>query len=73
MNPFTMVVWIVGIVMIAQIISNYLKAKAKAVDTSSLNEETYGRIDELEERIRVLERIVTESKRDLKREINELR
>jgi hypothetical protein len=68
-----MVVWIVGIVMVAQVIDSYLKAKAKAAASNALGDETQGRIDDLEERIRVLERIVTENKHDLKREINELR
>ena len=73
MSPLTMVVWIVGIVMVAQVIDSYLKAKAKASASNTLGDEALSRIDDLEERIRVLERIVTENRHDLKREINELR
>ncbi len=72
-NPFYMVVWIVAIVMIASVIEKYLKLKAKSNDNNaSLNEETAARIEELEERVQVLERIVTENKFDLKKQINDL-
>ncbi len=72
-SPFYMVVWIVAIVMIASVIEKYLKLKAKNNDSNaSLNEETAARIEELEERVQVLERIVTENKFDLRKQINDL-
>ena len=43
-----------------------------AADTNRANDETSAQADALEERIRVLERIVTENKFDLRREIDRL-
>ncbi len=72
-NPFYMVVWIVGIVMIAGLIEKYMKLKVKSRNnTAELDAETNARIEELEERVQVLERIVTENKFDLKKQINDL-
>ncbi|MEM6511697.1 MAG: hypothetical protein AAF660_01685 [Pseudomonadota bacterium] len=73
MNVFHMVIWIVAIVSIASVLEKYLKVRAKKEgDAVSLNEESLARINELEERIQVLERIVTENKFDLKKQINDL-
>ena len=72
MSMWAAVVAIVAVVMIADTIQKVAKARAQK---RSGNEEIEGmaaRIDELEERIRVLERIVTEDKHDLRREINRL-
>ncbi|MEM1173594.1 MAG: hypothetical protein AAGA33_04025 [Pseudomonadota bacterium] len=72
-NPFYMVVWIVAIVMVAGLIEKYMKLKAKSRDNSAeLDADTNARIVELEERVQVLERIVTENKFDLKKQINDL-
>ena len=72
-SPFYMVVWIVAIVMVAGLIEKYLKLKAKSKENSAeLDAETTARIEDLEERVRVLERIVTENKFDLKKQINDL-
>ncbi len=73
MNTFAMVVMIVAIVFTAQTIQHYLKMKTAEKKAQSPElEETLLHIERLEERIKVLERIVTEHKHDLKREINEL-
>ena len=73
MNVFHMVIWIVAIVSVASVLEKYLKVRArKEGDAASLNQESLARIDELEERIQVLERIVTESKVDLRKQINDL-
>ena len=74
MNTFAMVVTIVAIVFTAQTIQQYLKMKTaeKKAEDPEL-EETLLHIERLEERIKVLERIVTENKYDLSKEINNLK
>ncbi len=85
MDPFKMVVLIVLIVSIAGVLKSYFDGGGKA--TNFMNElgldDTWGedpasvgehikKIDELEKRIQVLERIVTTKNYDLKREIDDL-
>ena len=78
MSLWFAIVLIVAIVMVAETIQKVAKAKAtaNAEAQKGANDEEVGsmtqRIDELEERIRVLERIVTEDKHDLRREISNL-
>ena len=74
MNVFHFVIWIVAIVSIASVLEKYMKLRARKKDdqTDSMSEETAARIDDLEERIQVLERIVTENKFDLRKQINDL-
>lgn len=78
MNMWLAIVLIIAIVMVAETIQKVAKAKAtaKAEALQGASGEEVGamtqRIDELEERVRVLERIVTEDKHDLRREINKL-
>ena len=78
MSLWFAIVLIVAIVMLAETIQKVAKAKAtaNAEAQKGANDEEVGsmtqRIDELEERIRVLERIVTEDKHDLRREISNL-
>jgi len=72
MNTFFFVVCIVAIVMTADTIQKYMKMKNKKQETSPDVNETLHQIEQLEERIRVLERIVTENKYDLKQEIERL-
>lgn len=72
-NSLFLVVCIVAIVFAASTFKTYIKARsAKPDEDSSELEETLAKIELLEERIRVLERIVTENRYDLKREINSL-
>jgi len=67
------VICIVAIVFGASTLKAYFNARsAKPEDQPLELEEALATIEKLEERIRVLERIVTESKYDLKREINGL-
>lgn len=56
----------------ASVIQTYLKQQKKAPEDSKELEETLAKIDVLEERIRVLERIITENRYDLKKEIDSL-
>ena len=78
MNMWLAIVLIVTVVMIAETVRSVAKARvtAEAEAKKGVNDEDAAtmaqRIDELEERIRVLERIVTEEKHDLRREISNL-
>ena len=73
MNTMFWVVCIVAIVFTADTIQRYLKVKEKKKEQDPELEETLAHIERLEERIRVLERIVTENKFDLGREIDNLK
>lgn len=73
MNTMFWVVCIVAIVFTADTIQRYLKVKEKKKEQDPELEETLAHIEKLEERIRVLERIVTENKFDLGREIDRLK
>lgn len=71
-NVFTFVLALVAIVTFAKIIQSYIERKQVKAASGEEIEETLARIDALEERIRVLERIVTENRYDLKSEIESL-
>lgn len=74
MGVFDMIVVVVVVGCITGVISDYLKNKRKAGDI--VNEDladALDRIDDLEDRIKVLERVVTDDKYDLGRQIDELR
>lgn len=73
MNTLFYVVCIVAIVFTADTIQKYLKMKNSEKTTDSDLQETLEHIEKLEERIRVLERIVTEDRVDLRKEIDELK
>ncbi len=74
MHVFEMVVWIVVVGCVTGVISDYLKTKRKLGSTSNEDlDEAMDRIEELEERIRVLERVVTDDKYHLAREIDGLK
>jgi hypothetical protein len=66
------VVWIVGIVMCAKVLQTYLQQRKKVPEVDTELEDALAKVDVLEERIRVLERIVTENRFDLKEEIDKL-
>ncbi len=72
MNTLLFVVCIVGIVFTASIVEQYLKLRAGKQDSSSDLQETLSKLDQIEKRMQVLERIVTERKIDLKQEIDKL-
>ncbi len=74
MSTLFYVVCIVAIIFTADTIQKYMKMKnQKNAAADPELEETLAHIERLEERIRVLERIVTENKHDLGREIDNLR
>jgi len=72
MNTMFYVVCIVAVVFAADSYQKYLKMKHEKIKRDPELDESLAKIAKLEERIRVLERIVTQSKRDIGREIDEL-
>ena len=58
--------------MTASVMRSYLHQRKKEPEENPELEETLAKIDLLEERIRVLERIITENRFDLKKEIDSL-
>ena len=72
MNTMFYVVCIVAVVFAADSYQKYLKMKHEKQKHDPELEESLKKIELLEERIRVLERIVTENKHDLGREIDNL-
>lgn len=72
MNVFVFVVTIVAIVCTADTIQKIYRAHAAKQASDVDADEALVKLDQLEERIKVLERIVTEDKYDLRREINSL-
>ena len=71
-GTFVFVLCIIAIVTCGNIVSTYLKRRDKRPDNNEELEDTLSKVNELEERIRVLERIVTEKRYDLKGEIDAL-
>ena len=71
MDPFTMVVCIVFVCVAAGVFNNYIKTKAKQPN-SNQDESLLVEIDELRERVEILEKIVTDEKFQLEREIQSL-
>ncbi len=65
-SPFEMVVWIVGISCLAGVLSTYLKNRGQ-VDNEVVRdlENSLDRIDSLEERVQVLERVITDDRHSL--------
>lgn len=72
MNTLFYVVCIVAIVFAADTLQKYMKMKNQEKKSDPELEETLAHIEQLEERIRVLERIVTENRTDLRSEIDRL-
>ena len=71
-STLVFVLLLVGMVMLCNVVTTYLKQRKKLPDEIQELEETVAKIDTLEERIRVLERIITENRFDLKKEIDSL-
>ncbi len=72
MNSLFFVVCIVAIVSVCGLVSEYMKGRARTDEHGAGVDEAIAQIDVLEERVRVLERIVTENKIDLRSEIEKL-
>lgn len=71
-NVFTFVLLLVAIVCCANIIRSYIASRQEKSDSGEEIDDTLAKIDALEERVRVLERIITENRYDLKRQIDSL-
>ncbi len=71
-STFLFVLMIIAIVMTAGVIETYIKQRRKDAATDPELTATLERMEQLEERIRVLERIVTENRVDLKQQIDNL-
>ena len=71
-SSLVFVLLLVAIVMCARIVQTYIGQRKKQPEADEELEETLAKIDLLEERIRVLERIITENRFDLKEEIDSL-
>ncbi len=72
MNMWAAIVIIVAIVLGADTIQKVSRNRSRKKTDAADLADTLKRIDEFEERVKVLERIVTESKFDLRHEINKL-
>jgi ferritin-like protein len=72
MNSLFFVVCIVAIACTASTVQHYMKLRAGKQDNSSELQETLLQLEQIEKRMQVLERIVTERNFDLKQEINKL-
>ena len=75
MDPIVMVVLIVLISVGAGVVNNYLKLKDNAKSDKGADEDirrVLGEVDRLKERVRVLEKIVTDQERQLSDEIRKL-
>ena len=71
MHVFEMVAIIVTVSVIAGVANCYIKAKAQVANQPESNQNNE-RLDELEERIQVLERVITDDRKHLKSEIDGL-
>ncbi len=71
-SSLVFVLLLISIVMCANIVQTYLKQRKQEPADNEEMEETLTKLELLEERIQVLERIITENKFDLKSEIDSL-
>jgi len=71
-SSYTFVVTIIAIVMCAKVLQSYFAGRHHKPEVDTELEDAQAKVDVLEERIRVLERIVTDNRFDLKEEINKL-
>jgi high-affinity nickel permease len=71
-GTFIFVLGIIAIVTVGNIIKTWVEQRGKVPENDGEAEALLSKIDVLEERIQVLERIVTEHNIDLKQEIDNL-
>jgi hypothetical protein len=72
MNVFTFAFLTVTVVLFAKLVHTWIENRSKLNSESEEVNETLLKIDRLEERIQVLERIITEDRYDLKKRIDNL-
>ena len=66
------VLLLVFIVITGELVKTWMKQRSEVPEPDEELAETLAKIDQLEERIKVLERIVTENRFDLRNEIDSL-
>ena len=71
-STLVFVLMLVAIVMIGQVVQTWLKQRVSKPEADEELVRTLERLDLLEESIQVLERIITENRFDLKKEIDSL-
>ncbi len=71
-STLVFVLLLVCMVMCANVVQTYIKQRRREPEADEELEETLAKIELLEERIEVLERIITENRFDLKKEIDAL-
>lgn len=72
MNSLVFVICIVAIACTASVLREYFRTRATKDERGADADESLAQMEVLEDRIRVLERIVTESRFDLRQEIDRL-
>lgn len=71
---FEFIIWIVALAFVFSLVSTWLKQRGVAAQRGDeANRDLAERLARAEDRIRVLERIVTDERYDLKKEIDDLR
>ncbi|MFT5521553.1 MAG: hypothetical protein ACI9IA_002154 [Enterobacterales bacterium] len=72
MALFELILGIVVVVTFAGIINNFMTFKTKSVDNLNVMDERIHKLEDLEERIKVLETIITDQNYDLDQKIKSL-
>ncbi len=72
MNAYEMVVIIVALGIVGKIVTSTIKARHKYAANPDIGSQTAERIRKLEERVKVLERIVTSDRYDLNQKFKNL-
>jgi hypothetical protein len=72
MNPFEFVIAIIALSFIYKLLDIWIKQQSARRSDQSANTEMLERLGQVEERVRVLERIVTDERFDLKQQFRDL-
>ncbi|MDH3932027.1 MAG: phage shock protein B [Chromatiales bacterium] len=72
MNKYEMMMFIIFIIFATGALKHYLSLRHKTPTMDDDTRQRLARLDELEERVQVLEKIVTDSNYDLKQQIRDL-
>lgn len=72
MNPFEFAFAIVALVLIANLVKIVVRQRHVRRPDDNVNAELTRRLQQIEERVRVLERIVTDERFDLKQQFKDL-
>ena len=76
MSPFEFVLGLLGIIFAYKLITIYLEQRSSNESASAerkLNDDVAERLADLEDRVQVLERIVTDQRSELRKEFEDLR